>query len=347
VFVTDRERLTAKIGQEGYDRCTAMISDGGGRLLEIANRESPFAEIANKGRDMEGVVIVGDYDVVPALTYDVLPADVRGHVSAQSDPDQFIVWSDQRYGDLDGDQLADVPVSRVPDCSSASFLLRGLSAADKRASSAKFGSRNARRPFAEGVFRNVPGSGAILVSGPQDHLDPRVSQPAGSRLYFMLHGSDSDATRYWGEDDEGMVEAFNLANLSPETAAAGATVLAGCCWGALAVRQLASRTSNHWNVTPHTPQSSIALRLIELGALAFVGCTGAHYSPLDGDLKFFGEPMHRAFWQSYAAGIAPAKALFEAKRAYIRDMPHGRQTMPEWAIEYKVLRQFTCLGLGW
>ena len=35
----------------------------------------------------------------------------------------------------------------------------------------------------------------------------------GSHVYFMLHGSDADATRFWGENNSGVVEAVNISNI--------------------------------------------------------------------------------------------------------------------------------------
>ncbi|PAP98746.1 MAG: MBL fold metallo-hydrolase [Mesorhizobium sp.] len=347
LFLTDPQRLRRKIGDAGYDTARTMIEEGGSTLVEATGEEATFTKIRNSATGVKGVVILGDYNVVPALIYDVLPPDLRDRVSANSDPDRFVVWSDQRYGDVDGDGLGELPVSRIPDCSSAAFLLGCLTAEDNRTTPIKFASRNAERPFADNVFRRLGGRGQMLVSGPDDFGNVRTGHFDARQLYFMLHGSDTDGTRFWGEDDGGAVEAVNLTNLAGAIKAHGATVLTGCCWGALTVQEIATRASDHWAVTPRTVASSLALRFLELGALAYVGCTGAHYSPLDGQLNFFGEPIHRSFWTAFAAGAAPAQALFQAKQAYIRDMPHGRVTAPEWAIEYKILRQFTCLGLGW
>ena len=83
------------------------------------------------------------------------------------------------------------------------------------------------------------------------------------------------------------------------------------------------------------------------GARAFVGCTGAHYSPVEQPYRYFGGPMHEAFWRRIHAGVPPAKALFDAKTEYFRDIPHGQRGMLSRAIEYKIWRQYTCLGLGW
>lgn len=57
--------------------------------------------------------------------------------------------------------------------------------------------------------------------------------------------------------------------------------------------------------------------------------------------------MHDAFWAEIAAGHPPADALFRAKKKYLADWPHGLKDPFNQAAEMKILRQFTCLGLGW
>ena len=89
------------------------------------------------------------------------------------------------------------------------------------------------------------------------------------------------------------------------------------------------------------------MTFIEAGATAFVGTTGSHYSPPDPPYDFFGGPMHHSFWTQIVAGSPPAKALFEAKSEYLAKFPHGQSDPSRIALEYKTLRQFTCLGLGW
>jgi hypothetical protein len=88
-------------------------------VIDLARETDAFAAIRREARNAspKGVVIVGRYDVVPSERYDTLPPSLRASIgaSARNDPDNFIVWSDQSYGDLDGDHLADVPVSRIPD----------------------------------------------------------------------------------------------------------------------------------------------------------------------------------------------------------------------------------------
>jgi len=89
------------------------------------------------------------------------------------------------------------------------------------------------------------------------------------------------------------------------------------------------------------------MSFLKRGATGFVGCTGSHYSPLQEPYNFFGGPMHEAFWLNYATNRSPAQALFNAKLEYLRGMPHGQTSPNSQAIEYKILRQYTCLGLGW
>ena len=84
------------------------------------------------------------------------------------------------------------------------------------------------------------------------------------------------------------------------------------------------------------------------GARAFVGSTGANYSPLDPADHFYCEPLHHAFWRHVVKGEAPARALLIAKHKYASGMPHGhRDDITSLAIEHKTLHQYTCLGLGW
>ena len=99
---------------------------------------------------------------------------------------------------------------------------------------------------------------------------------------------------------------------------------------------------------PRTVRSSIALAALRNGARAFVGSTGINYSPTQRPYDYFAAPLHTAFWRGINAGIAPARALLEAKHAFALGMPHiGRRGSLEEAIEVKTLRQYTCLGLGW
>ncbi|OPY94375.1 hypothetical protein A5906_13675 [Bradyrhizobium sacchari] len=345
LFVTNSKRLAGNIGQAEAARILDTIRPKQ-PMVDLARENDAFAAIQREARNanVKGVVIVGGYDVVPSERYDTLPPSLRASIgpSATNDPDDFIVWSDQSYGDLDGDHLADVPVSRIPDGHTASVVESAFETASPPLVN-RFGLRNFVRPFADQIYSGLPGAELMLTS----ELVRSNAIPgdlSAKHIYLMLHGSDTDTSRFWGETQGDMLEAMTVNNV-PDPC--GAIIFAGCCWGALTVRTRAAVYRAGDPIQVVTPAQSIALSFLAAGANAFVGCTGAHYSPVDGDLNFFGAPMHSAFWKQILAGKRPAEALFQAKIDYIKGMPHGRTKIEEVAIENKILRQFTCLGLGW
>jgi beta-lactamase superfamily II metal-dependent hydrolase len=349
LFVTSSARLEKNIGREEAAAVLAAIRDAGQTLLDLRTPDDPFPEVKAAATGKKGVVILGGYDVAPSQRYDVLPPDIRRAVGNRSaDPDNFVVWSDQSYGDTDGDGLADVPVSRVPDGRSAVLMRAALSSAPKPSGMRRFGLRNDARPFAIDIFgARVPGSEAMLASQPTAYDALQSASVDAERIYIMLHGSDLDGTTYWGEDATSYVEAMKVGNI-PDPC--GGVVFAGCCWGALTTRTKAKDYRPGQPIDVFGPEQSIALSFLGRGARAFIGCTGAHYSPEPvraPATSYFGGPMHDAFWNRIEQKMAPAEALFTAKKDYIAGMPHGRIKPVEQAVEYKILRAFTCLGLGW
>jgi beta-lactamase superfamily II metal-dependent hydrolase len=345
LFVTYRPRLENNVGSAEAAAALKLITGAGQQLLEVRNQNSPYGEIRRAlSRGYEGVVIVGGYDVLPAQRLDVLPPSLRNQLgSTTSDADNFIVWNDEVYGDRDGDALPDLPMSRIPDAKSPKLLVAALTAA-AAGTATRFGVRNAARPFAYGPYGLVAGTAPIVVSEPKGPSDIGSGNANGAWVYIMLHGSDVDATRFWGEDQEGTIEAMNITNIPR---ASSGVVFAGCCWGALSVQATASHAGSGAPLGVRTPGTSIALSYLHAGARAFVGCTGTHYSPTIAPYRYFGGPMHSAFWNRIKAGSAPARALFDAKLEYLQNMPHGQTSAVAQAIEFKILKQFTCLGLGW
>jgi hypothetical protein len=348
LFVTNASRLAANIGAAEARALLDMVRAAGQTVVDVGSGEPTQAarRAAGQVSGLRGIVLLGGYDVLPAERYDTLPPSLRAQIrDAQGEPDNFIVWSDQVYGDIDGDGLADLPVSRVPDGRSAELVRAALCSCPPAPLARRFGLRNAARPFADHVFsQQVPGTEQMLKSQPtaSSAVDPR--QVDAGAIYLLLHGSDVDTSRFWGETASGMLEAIRVATLPNPC---GGIVLSGCCWGALTVRTKGVDNRPGDPVPPVTPEQSVALSFLARGARAFVGCTGAHYSPLEQPMDYFGAPMHHAFWKHVRAGVPPAEALFKAKVDYIAGMPHGRQLIEERAIENKILRQFTCLGLGW
>ncbi len=351
LFITDKAKLAANIGAAETNAVLARLRTAGHVVLEQVPRLREGIRIAGllpqsaaQARDIKGVVLLGGYDVVPARRLDALPASLRAAIGGGGDADEFFVWSDDSYGGAGANGLPELPVSRIPDGRSSQLVFAALAAGPSRANDPRHGIRNMRRPFAEPIYGTLPGAAAMLVSDPTT-VSNSYSLDA-ERVYIMLHGDYTDATHFWGESNGGgYPTAVDLAHVP---ARPGAVVFTGCCWGAMPVNTRAVDFRAGQPIGPRSAASSIALRFLVNGARAFLGCTGTHYSPTAAPYNYFGGPMHTAFWAAYQAGTPPALALLRAKVAYRQGMPHGQQagSLGE-AIEYKILRQYTCLGLGW
>lgn len=344
LFVTDPAALERRIRRAGVNQLKQALARAGQPLLEGPGAD--LLRLVNRritsDRAIEGVVLIGGYDVVPSQIVNTLPLELAGR--RVPDRDRLQVWSDDGYGDYDGNGVPELPVSRVPDGGDAAFLFRCLGSAAVAAPRLGSGIRNMRRPFADKVFRLL-GARTLSVCD----TTPPAARPfdvAGDCVYYMLHGMSSNTAEFVGEDDAGE---YPLAiNATAIPSAAPAVVFAGCCYGALIADQIARDAAPGAPVQPRPPGESIALTYLSRGANAFVGCTGVHYSPTKGNLDYFGEPIHRYFMRELVAGSAPSRALFTAKHAYGRGIPHRSGARPEEiAYEHKILRQFTCLGFGW
>jgi beta-lactamase superfamily II metal-dependent hydrolase len=352
LFVTSAEGLARNIGRREAAHVLQSLRAQNQLLFDQLPPNSTNAAQAatlvrsqlRQNAGVKGIVIIGGYDVVPSQRVDCLPPALRSQVSGSGDADNFIVWSDDVYGDTDGDWLPELPVSRIPDGNRANVIFNAIQSGATQLTAPRAGVRNIARPFAEQIFAALPGSAGIRVSRPTTFDgSPRYSLSA-DRVYLMLHGDYTDGSRFWGEDTPGNSEAVNISNLP---ARSGAVIFTGCCWGALTVNTPAGRVVAGRPFGQKSVNDSIALTFLQRGALGFIGCTGSHYSPLQPPYKFFGGPMHEAFWSAYGKGHPPAEALFLAKLEYLRGMPHGQTSANARAIEYKILRQYTCLGLGW
>ena len=346
LFASNRRLLGENIGRAEADAAISMITDAGQTYVDVTDPARAFAEVVARITDRyQGVVLLGGYDVLPAHRLDTLPQEVRETLGddADNDADNFIVWSDAAYGDKDQDEMPELPVSRIPDGKSSQLVLNALQAKAAEYSGERFSVYNAKRPFAVDVIQQIPGTSEAHISFPSTSDNFADGDASAQLIYFMLHGMDNDATRFAGQEPE-YPEAFNI-DLVPKDG--GGLVFTGCCWGALTVRQIASRVRPGRSIMPRTPDQSIALRFLRAGYNAFVGCTGSHYSPPEAASLTHGKPMHLAFWNFIREGKAPAEALFQAKIQYLNQMPHGLEDFWDIAIEHKILRQFTCLGLGW
>jgi len=353
LFVTSRDALEANIGREETAAVLASVrASGNHRLLDslpagltASESTSAVQQELRAHRELQGLVLLGGYDVVPSNRVDVLPPDLRQTVGDSGDPDSFVVWSDDPYADIEGDSLPELPVTRIPDGKSSALVVAALESKSPAKQAERRGLRNIKRIFADEIFQILAGSSKMRTSSPERDDTLPSDALASGQVYIMLHGSDADSTRYWGEENGRYPVAVRIENI-PDVP--GAVVFAGCCWGALPVETTARAIQPGQNPGARTSDNSIALRFLSHGAWAFVGCTGTHYSPPSPPYDYFGGPMHMKFWQAIQDGAPPATALFVAKQAYAFGMKARSLKNPDGApIEYKTLRQFTCLGLAW
>lgn len=185
----------------------------------------------------------------------------------------------------------------------------------------------------------LPGGKEMLQSEPATSttLGP---VPRNGAYYLVLHGGDYSNASFEGEARE----AFSVAQVPKKFSG---VVFASSCWGALISQTSAHKTPQGSTPLPRTIERSIALSFLRAGAIGYVGCTGAHHSPLKSPFNYYGGPMHRHFWKHVLNGNGPSRALHLAKEDYRNGYPHGRTSLTEKGVEMKTLGQFTCLGLGW
>ena len=359
LFATDPDALADNIGREEARAIRKMLETSGHAVVfdsfrKMSSRRAgvQIRNALNANPEVQGIVLVGGYDVIPPDSVDVLSATHRRSVDPRYDQDRFLVWSDDFYGDLDNDDFPELPVSRVPDGRTSQLLQTALAASRIEVPRRRAGLRNLKRPFAQEIFDALPGDAALLVSHPASPDSIEQEYLAADAIYLMLHGRATNARTFLGETDtEEMFEAVDRRNLRP---CPGAVIFTGCCWGALTVETTAWTHDPLDGFAPRSPEASLALGFLAAGANAFVGCTGVHYSPRIAPYNYASGPLHRAFWNHLIVeGLRPAAALLEAKRTYQKGMPYPNPIPGEdpgaaaAAVEKKLLAQFTCLGLGW
>jgi beta-lactamase superfamily II metal-dependent hydrolase len=345
LFVTDPERLGREIGATAGE-CLAAIRAAGQPLLE-APAQQLLAETRKRLQaesGVQGVVLLGGYGVVPSRALLTTPPKLRD--LGIDDDDEFVVWSDDDYGDRDGAGAPALPVSRVPDGHSGDFFRKVLEARPMQRLAARAGIRNIARPFAERIHSTLPGTAAMFTSEHRPPASPPPFAVTGDLLYLMLHGQWQDASHFKGEGLGARGRYPVAMRLEDVPNPSPVVVFCGCCYGALIVNKPAL-LARSGGIASRRSDESIALTFLENGANAFVGCTGVHYSPRIPPFAYHGGPFHEAFWSACLAGASPALALWQAKVNYIRQIPHAGGDQEDEAYEHKIARQFTCLGLGW
>ncbi len=237
LFVTSSKGLAKNIGESEAGNVINLIKDNFRAPLVDLPYPTTIQEavvlVQQRIRDCKGIVLVGGYDIVPSEPLDVLTPKQRKNIELEGykikDSDNFIVWSDDCYADLDNDSLPEYPISRIPDGKDAALIFNSLNASLSNPES-KFGIRNVARPFAKQVFDSIPGFSKdfkVSETAISEHLDQEMAKGA---VYLMLHGSDFDGTKFWGEEENGyLLEAINIEKIPKNTA--GSVIFTGSCWG--------------------------------------------------------------------------------------------------------------------
>ena len=371
LFVTNSAVLAQQVGVDARDFAMTMVADAA--LKVVDTRSHDMVDVADevtaalqKHPACEGVVIVGGHDVIPHGVYDVVAGTpyqkfVRRYDDFPIEDDEFVVWSDDVYGYREGDEsigdvvLPDVPVSRIPDARSEVLLVKALEAAEavheqdfagiRRVSTSEYATKVHHATFGTwtdwltGWFRPSP----MKSSEPITSDDP--ADVEAEALYLALHGETQDAALY-GERKKTLHRVKALTPSCLPQSVPNVT-LAAACWSGLVVNIPADKAFDDFDVRQKMVDESLALTLLSRGARAVIGCTSIHYSPPLGMTTVAAAPLHIEFWKAYRAGIAPARALLEAKRNYAAHRPYRRDDEFEQALELKTIAEFCCLGLGW
>ena len=350
LWVTQPRLLASKIGDDeaaGVLASLKMIDQDVLLDLPMATTDprATAERVAGQIRAHDGVVLLGDHDVVPSARIRCAD-DTRGI----RDHDDWLVWSDDLYGDTTGDTTPDVPVTRVPDGGDVHFLLKVLHPASSPRPGSLAGIHNRIRTYVRRVARSFDSASEVRESSPHRQADHDPALLSGAVTYLVLHGSDRKSTLLEGEDEQdGYVAALVIDDVD---SADTEVVLSGCCWGGLV---LDGRATSPGRIRPRRASDSIPLRFLAAGARAFIGPTGSHYSPgkTNPDAELVGSAFHPMVLDRLAAGEGPATALHAAKLEFLRTIPEriGRRsetnTKNVELAEMKTWRQYTCLGLGW
>ncbi|MEJ7901611.1 MAG: hypothetical protein WKF63_07165, partial [Thermomicrobiales bacterium] len=296
-------------------------------------------------RTIKGVVLLGDYATVPS--WKMVSTSVQGPNDAPPPPDRAFdedlcwVWSDDLYGDRNGDRLAELPVSRVPITPNDGWLVgdRFLSLPE---AVAVFGVRSHEFAFADCMFKLIE-SGAMEMAPPASADTVGVNDLEARRLYLVLHGKPNIKTLFRSKGGGEVVNYDLLASHAPTRG----VVFAGVCWGALIANKARAVARGESLDSRQTPDLAIALAFLEFGVSAFIGFTALHHLPNNADDAALGSPLHALFWQHVVNGEPPALALFNARHLYLDAVPSTLGESKVIAKHMKAYWSATCLGLGW
>lgn len=402
LYVSNKATLK-RLGRGAKAAINAAIAPS--RLIDVADLHAarsayydPDAEDPANG----GIVLIGSYDTLPAQRKDAIellpvePIDPQYiddvgtdfDVSAAEgwDGDGFKVWSDDSYGDVDGDGIPELPVSRIPCCKDRGVVLKALTASGAHPPRSLKGFRDPKTVLADKIYQEIAGLSAGIAFDPMcvPNGYPGVSvecvssDPAGlvyeclrgDDLYLVLHGGSGGDTsnpaslEFVASNDGGepfpvvttgilRAQRNQYASGKRRWEPFGTTVFAACCYSGLVAQTRANDTSYNEPALA----DCIAMELLELGIVALIGFTGTLQFPVDADQHLFSSPLHRLFWKHYRISYphSPARALFEAKIDYIKANPDFADLAGQSsdfmrfaeAVALKTFWSATCIGKGW
>ncbi len=280
-----------------------------------------------EGRRISYLLIVGGESIIP---FHKLPNPI--------DDQDELVLSDNLYASRDGDYfIPDRAVGRLPDgkgegidllrslvhtaieghCQAASRkgLLDVIAQTLRREESParnghSFGySASIWRKASRMVFETIGDGRHLRISPPLSCQELKVAAPPRFS-YFNLHGVE-DGPNWYGQRDAlfpADYPLFPLALRPQDLSAAtcgGSIVLSEACYGAC--------------VTGRRSEESIALRMLALGALAFVGSTRVSYGAIVPPLVC-ADLIGRYFWAGLLGRLSVGEALLYAKVSLAREM---------------------------
>ena len=343
------EKLRAGLSQRGAKLVVGLVDDRdslAGLGVAPVKKLTPASvkgvldgmreKVSGRSKAPMSILILGGHEVIPYFRLANPALDSDGEV-----------LSDNPYGSrpgaLSSDKclLPDVPVGRMPDGDGRAPGL--LTAQIDLAARAGAGPAAVKTPGAEDsrslsytagiwqkasreVANGLGWKGAFKVSPPLTYLSVKAAWFKGrTRLYFNLHGSDSEP--YWfGQQADRYPTALSPRNVTNFSRGAN-VVVTEACYGAIE----AGRCS----------ETSVALAFLATGTLCFVGSTCVAYGALvppvsEADLI----ALH--FFRNLQRGMACGKALVNA-RAQMAGLAVSRQGYLD-EDDKKTLLQFVLFG---
>ena len=259
LFLTNSARLCADVGADA-DRVLSALFAMGCTIIDesgdVALRDKAMAVMGG----FEGAVILGGYDVVPPWAVDALTSAHRQSGLVVSDPDDFLVWSDERYVESALPNHAAIPISRVPTNGSGAILIAALSRTVGNSSGGGGCVHLNERPFAPAAFQAGTRKVRFETSSPfcckldtGHQLGPILSN---DWVFAVLHGDHQLLSTYWGDDPSGNAIPVAI-DVSDAAQASARLILCTACWGALLCKERPLDQAN--NFTPISKDDSIAL----------------------------------------------------------------------------------------